>query len=370
MCASAAAVWPSFSAGGCVHSHGRRRACREAFNRLTELADQLLAAGDLTVYSRPREALLAELAGAEPAGPGPGPGSASAGSSHVDDSGTAGAAGSGGPPEPRPAAETRGDCEAGAAASSAAGAAPPAPAAPAPPADPDEDIYADADMHARHGGSGDMDAEGAGSAGAPGGARQASDAGGGAQAPAAGGAAAAGAGAGAAAAGAGPGAAPGRGRLRVRRGLRLLLQPPARLLAVRGCRQRPVVHVHGGRAGAGCAVSVWESQQCGCTRWSHISAGRRATPTLQQARCSVHCVTIFLVGIFLVLYQLGALCMCSVRRQGYVVRADLTLLCSSHASCARVTVYDDTWRCMGALQPHTVDSHISMAWVAASWLRR
>lgn len=115
---------------------------REAFNRMTDLSSALLAAGDFTIHSRAREALLAELAGAVPAAAPPHASSAPDGAAR---SGSTDAS----PQLP--------------VASSGAGGGGSAGSVAAPAADPHLDIYADGEppaAAAAEGGSADMDADG------------------------------------------------------------------------------------------------------------------------------------------------------------------------------------------------------------------
>lgn len=125
---------------------------------MTDLSSALLAAGDFTIHSRMREALLAELVGANAAAAGP-PHDPSA----LDGAGRR----SSGVPNKAPQLPV---------ASSGAGGGGSAGSAAAPAADPNLDIYADDEppaAAAAEGGSADMDADGGdtgdGEPGVPGG---------------------------------------------------------------------------------------------------------------------------------------------------------------------------------------------------------
>ena len=118
---------------------------REAFNRMTDLSSALLAAGDFTIHSRVREALLAELASVD---------AAAAGHLHVASAPGGAARGSSEAANKAPHQPVASN---GAADSTSAGSV----AAPA--ADPHLDIYADDEppaAAAAEGGSADMDADG------------------------------------------------------------------------------------------------------------------------------------------------------------------------------------------------------------------
>ncbi len=139
---------------------------------MTELSSALLAAGDFTIHSRSREALLAELAGGDEPGPGSS-GVASSTRAELDAANVSAAVGNGGGSlgnvsmQPSPASISHGASSRGAPGSSGADREASAFAA-AQAADPDVDIYAEEAPHQGLGGasnSADMDADECGPAG-------------------------------------------------------------------------------------------------------------------------------------------------------------------------------------------------------------
>ncbi len=139
---------------------------------MTELSSALLAAGDFTIHSRSREALIAELTGGDEPGPGSS-GVASSTRAELDAANVSAAAGNGSGSlriasvQPSPAGISPGASGRGAPGSTGADRAASAFAA-AQAADPDVDIYAEEAPHQDLGGAGnsaDMDADECGAAG-------------------------------------------------------------------------------------------------------------------------------------------------------------------------------------------------------------